>query len=59
MTKASMIRDIMHSMELERPEMTAGERYDLKRRLQSSKEVIVRRTWYEIVPEEMQYAEQM
>lgn len=57
MTKASMIRDIMYTVEIEHPEMTASERYDFKRRLQAAKEAIVRRTWRETVPEEMQYAE--
>lgn len=57
MTKASMIRDIMYTVEIKHPEMTTNERYNFKRRLQAAKEIVVRRTWRETVLEEMQYAE--
>lgn len=56
MTKAQMIHDIMTVLELDNPNISTGEKYAIRRRLQSLNETLVRREWREKVPEDMQYA---
>lgn len=53
MSKESMIKDIMTALECTNPLMSNGERYSIRRRLQSMNENLVRREWREKIPEEM------